>query len=218
MTEQSNKKRTYIQMLLLAIILVGFPFGSYVYLKKGYNYQKAAREQLRQTDKMPSHQALELLKGELPETMEEKMFVLAMVGQKASFDAKQFAEVLSNLHNQFDEPKNIQFWTVFENQNAAFVEQFTTQNNIKEDEEQLLYFNASTAAFQQFNDALNYSEKEMAFKHSSPTFALVDDSLYVRRIFDANDAQQVRQLVEVTALLLPERKKEQARVVRETEK
>ncbi len=79
MSEQQSKSKTGWQMLLLAIILIGFPAGSWYYLSEGFEYQLAARDQLRKTHQLSAHDQLDLLKGEMPETLMGKMLVIALL-------------------------------------------------------------------------------------------------------------------------------------------
>ncbi len=218
MSEQETKSGTGWQMLLLAIILIGFPAGSWYYLSEGFKYQLAARDQLRKTDQLQTYEQLELIKGEIPETLTGKMFVIALLPYSEKVDLKDFGHTLNQLHEQFDKPKNIQFWNVFEDRDSSFIQHFIEEANMKNDEEQLLYFKADKASFKGFVDQMGFTETEMADFGHFPQLVLVDDSLYIRRIFRSDIANEIKQLVEVTALLLPERSKPKARLVRESEK
>jgi len=218
MNDQAVKKRTLWQMLMLAIILVGFPLGSWIYLTKGFNYQMAAREQLRKTDQIHLPNDLQMVKGERPEKLMGSMYILALIPESEKVDFKSIGNTIARLHEQFDEPKNIQFWNVFENKDSSFIANFILESNIKDDDEQMLYFTAQPNEFLAFTDQLGFNETELTDRGLYPQFVMVDDSSYIRRVFRADMEDEIRQLVETTALLLPERSKPKARVVRETEK
>lgn len=218
MSEKQSKIRTRWQMLLLAIILIGFPAGSWYYLSKGFEYQLAARDQLRKTHQLETPDQIKLLKGEMPDDLMGKMFVIALLPNTEQVDFEKFGHILSQLHEQFDKPKNIQFWTIFEDKDSNFVEHFIEDAALMNDDEQLLYFKADNSGLTNFVGQLGFNETEMADFGRFPQLILVDDSLYVRRIFRSDLEIEVKQLVEVTALLLPERSKPKARVVREKEK
>lgn len=218
MTDKEIRKRTLWQMLMLAVILVGFPLGSWVYLTKGFNYQMAAREQLRKTDQLPAPDDFQLVSGELAETLIGNMFIVTLVPNSDKVEFDKLANTITDLHNQFDVPKNIQFWTVFEEQDSSFITDFISSNEMVKDEEQLIYFNANKEQFTAFTDQLGFNETELTDRGMYPQFLMVDDSLFIRRVFRADMVSEVKQLVEATALLLPERSKPKARVVRETEK
>ena len=49
--------------IMLFMFLVGLPIGSYIYLKKGYDYQKAAMRDLRKEHRMNTPPALTMLDG-----------------------------------------------------------------------------------------------------------------------------------------------------------
>jgi hypothetical protein len=178
----------------------------------------AARDQLRKIDQLPAPESLSLLKGELPETLMGNMYVVALLPESDKVNFGNFASTFTDLHEQFNLPENIQFWTIFENRDSNFVSNFINENDIVEDDEQVLYFAADNGTFKTYTDQLGFNETELTERGMYPQFVLVDDSLYVRRVFRADMDNEIKQLVEVTAILLPERSKPKARVVRETEK
>ena len=178
----------------------------------------AARDQLRKTDQLPTPESLSLLKGELPEALMENMYIVALLPESDKVQFGNFASTFTDLHEQFNLPGNIQFWNIFENRDSSFVSNFINENEMVEDDEQILYFTADKATFKSYTDQLGFNETELTDRGLYPQFILVDDSLYIRRVFRADMDNEIKQLVEVTAILLPERSKPKARVVRETEK
>lgn len=218
MNEQQSKSKGRWQLLLVLIVLLGFPAGSWYYLSKGFAYQMTARDQLRKTHQLQTPSQLKLLKGDMPEALAGNMFVIALLPNVENVNFEDFGHTLSLLHEQFDKPKNIQFWNVFESRDSSFVDHFIEEANLRNDDEQILYFGADQEAFKGFANQMGFNETELADFGRFPQLVLVDDSLYIRRVFRSDIETELKQLVEVTALLLPERSKPKARVVRETEK
>ena len=208
--------RKYGGALLLIILLVGFPLGSYLYLKKGYDYQKAALDDMRRTDRLTDASSLELVSGELPEVQQGVSRIIGLLGTAPESMTDTYAATLRQLYEQFDELDNLQFWTVFGAVDSSRVAEFVKRSGLKEDETQLLYFRSPE--YSNFVSQLKLSAEEAGYLRNHPLLVLVDDSLYVRRAFRADIPEEVRQLVERTAIVVPERSRPKPRIVRETEK
>lgn len=215
-TPPSLTRRIFTALALL-LLLVVFPLGSYIYLKKGYDYHKEAIKDLRKTHRMTTSGQLELLDGEVAEgEMMGSMYLLGVLPQSANPQFPRYGEILVRLHDQFDESENLQIWSVFEQQDSTFAANFQLNHELPNDSTQLLYWTAAERGWDSFVAQLGLLEEERATL-SEGAFVLVDDSLYVRRAYALTDDEQVRQLVERTAILIPERGKPKPEVVRQQE-
>lgn len=200
----------------LLLFLVGMPMVSYIYLKKGYDYQKEALSDLRKSHQMKEHGQLRLLDGVLPaKDLSDNMYVLGMMPNTANPNFPRYGEVLSALHEQFDLPENIKFWTVFENKDSNFVANYQASHQLPKDTSQLQYWTAAERGYGSFVAQLGLLEKEQASLKEG-LLVLVDDSLYVRRAYQLNE-DDVKLLVERIAILLPERKKPKPELRRKEE-
>jgi hypothetical protein len=212
-----SRSRRIIVTSILMLFLVGMPFVSYIYLKKGYDYQKEALSDLRKTHRFTHYEQLNLLNGTAPESdLLGNMYVLGLLPNTANANFPRYGEVLTALHEQFDQPENIQFWTIFENRDSTFVANYQTIHQMPIDTSQLLYWTGKESAYQAFVAELGLIEKEMKLL-TEGLIVLVDDSLYVRRAYEVDDAADVRQLVERIAILLPERKAPKPELIRKEE-
>lgn len=212
-----SRGRRIIVTLALMLFLVGMPFVSYIYLKKGYDYQKAALSDLRKTHRLQQHGQLTLLGGVQPdEDLLGNMYVIGLLPNTANPNFPRYGEVLTALHEQFDLPENIQFWTVFENKDSTFVANYRANHSMLKDTTQLLYWTAAERGFGSFVAQMGLIEEEQTAL-SDGLFILVDDSLYVRRAYQLDDPASIKQLVERIAIILPERRKPKPELRRKEE-
>ncbi|MEZ4987650.1 MAG: hypothetical protein R2795_21915 [Saprospiraceae bacterium] len=214
-----NGKRGRIWSILgLLFFLIGLPYGSYVYLKKGYDYQKDALSQLRKDQLLPAPTGLSLLWGEAPASQEEgTMHIVGLLPASAGNRLPDYGNLLQRLHQQFDAPANIEFWTILESKDSAFVSDYRQFHALPVDTAQLLFWTASPEAMSNYSAALQLTEEEKAY-YPEGIIVLTDIQGYVRKAYRLDDEAEVKQLVGLIAMLLPERKKEKPVVRREAER
>ncbi|MEM1217214.1 MAG: hypothetical protein AAGJ82_16075 [Bacteroidota bacterium] len=209
--------RRIFTALALFLFLVVFPLGSYLYLKKGYDYQKAALSDLRKTHRLTNYDQLQLLDGELAEGgLQGSMYLLGLMPSASQTEVSRYGKLLFKLHDQFNHADNLQIWSLFEQQDSAFTTNFQLQHELPNDSTQLLYWTAAERDWGGFLAQLGLTPEEESTLDKG-AFVLVDDSLYVRRAYALADDEQIRQLVERTAILLPERGKPDPEVRRKQE-
>lgn len=199
-----SRFRRIMTALALLVFLVGLPVGSYIYLKKGYDYQKAAMKDLRKDNRMTFPPALTQLGGTNEIVAGDDYHLIGLLPEESTRAA--YGKVLKRLHEQFDIPENLLLWSVFQAADSAAVEQFQAAAELPQDTSQLLYWSAEPAQFSAFIDDLKLLSDEAALLKEG-LIVLVDDSLYVRRAFAFQQEDALQQLVERTAILLPERSK-----------
>lgn len=211
-------KGRIISIIGLSFFLIGLPYGSYVYLKKGYDYQKEAVKGLRKEVQLRPPTSLVHLSGQHPGAdISGSMYIIGLMPAIAGNQMPQYGEVLAKLHEQFDIPANIHFWTVFEGRDSTFVSDFTRFHNIPQDTAQLVYWTADEPDFNAFVDQLALTDEERTALPGG-LFVMVDESLFIRRAYALRDAAMIRQMVERIAMLLPDRSKPKPELRRETEK
>ena len=190
--------------IMLLVFLVVLPVGSYIYLKKGYDYQKAAMQDLRKEHRMTMPADLALRDGTSEVVAGEDYHLIGLLPQGAEMTT--YAEVLKRLHEQFDQPENLMIWSVFEGGTPASVQAFQETAKLPKDTSQLLFWTAESADFSTFVEDLQLKPEEKNYLPEG-LIVLVDDSLYVRRAYPFTEEEALKQLVERTAILLPERSK-----------
>lgn len=200
----------------LLLFLVGMPMVSYIYLKKGYDYQKEALSDLRKSHQLTQYGQLSLLDGKQPASdLSENMYILGLLPNTANTNFPRYGEVLSALHEQFDVPENINFWTVFEDKDSNFVANYQTKHQLPKDTSQLKYWTSTEKSYNSFVNQLGLTTEEQS-QLKDGLLVLVDDSLYVRRAYRLAEPE-VKVLVERIAILLPERQKPKPELRRKEE-
>lgn len=214
----ANRARGIFQILMLALFLIGLPLGSYIYLKKGYEYQKAAMSELSKEHQLPDLSQWQPIAGALPDTLMEKMYLVGFLNPDRTESVALYGDALVRLHEQFDIPTNIKMITLLTAADSAWVEAFENEHQLN-DPKQLIYLQPKIA--EQFNQtalAFGMTEEQVQGLALMPAIAMVDDSLYVRKIYQVNQEDELKRLVEQTAILLPERSRPKPVLKRETEK
>lgn len=196
--------RKIFTTIALSMFLVGLPLGSYIYLKKGYEYQKEAMRDLRKDNQMNLPAPLTLQDGSTEAKTGDDYYLIGLLPKGSQLEA--YSAVLLRLHEQFDLPDNLLIWTVFEGDTAEPFQQFQRIAALPQDTSQLMYWTASSSDFATFVEDLQLQPDEKS-RLDEGLIVLVDDSLYVRRAFPFIDEQAMQHLVERTAILLPERSK-----------
>jgi hypothetical protein len=218
MTNQQERPNIFgrvASILALTFFLVILPLGSYIYLKKGYEYQKEAMKDLRKEQRLTDLTGLSLLDGQMPK-MEtgESYYLIGLLPTSA--DPEKYASVLKKLHEQFDIPENLELWTLFEDGDSAQVAAFQKNYEIPVDTAQLLYWGGNQENFDRFVAQMALVPREKASLKDG-LIVLLDDSLYIRQAYPYQEEQVLQRLVERTAILLPERNKPKPELRREAE-
>lgn len=209
----SNSRRIFTTIALF-LFLVGLPLGSYIYLKKGYEYQKEAMRDLRKDKQMTLPAPLVLHEGSTEAQPGDDYFLIGLLPKGSQVEG--YSTVLQRLHEQFDVPENLLLWSVFEGETAEPFQQFQSMANMPKDTSQLMYWTATNSDFTKFVDDLQLLPEEMEHLNEG-LIVLVDDSLYVRQAFPFMDELAIKNLVERTAILLPERSKPKPELRRKAE-
>lgn len=199
----SAKQRNWSSIIGLFFFLIVLPVGSYIYLKKGYDYQKKAMADLRKEHRLTGTVGLVQLGDSTASLRGGDMFyLLGLLPKDAPLEP--YKKTLQRLHHQFDEPTNLELWTVSEG--AADRITGMMNSEMPTDTAQLKYWTANGVAFNRLVDEMQLLAEERS-QLNEGLMVLVDDSLYVRRAFSVQDEAALGRLVERVAILLPERGK-----------
>ncbi len=218
MTNQQERPDIFgriASILALTFFLVVLPLGSYIYLSKGYEYQKEAMKDLRKEQRLTDLEGLRLLDGQMPELeIGESFYLLGLLPTSA--DPEKYASVLKKLHTQFDIPANLGLWTLFAEGDSTQVAAFQKKYELPVDTAQLLYWGSNQESFDRFVAQMALLPEETS-RLKDGLIVLLDDSLYIRQAYPYTDEQVLQRLVERTAILLPERQKPKPELRREAE-
>lgn len=218
MASQTGNKtlRIVLQTLALLLFLVVLPFGSWYYLKNGMDYRVATMGELKKYGKTPSLSYITYAGQRLDDSVfVNKILIASILDFSNSSMLENFGKTLEKLHQQFDERKDVLFLLHVADTSTTqpIVDAFAENYKLK-DMEQCFFMkmpaNITTTTIEQHF----YLPHDNAF----PYFALTDTKGEVRHYYDVRKIEEVRKLVEHTALLLPLEKTREITLKREQEK
>lgn len=204
-TTHLNRKNI-IQTLLLLLLLVGLPLGSWYYLREGYNYRKTIMDQLQNLGSLPA--------VELPDHRDSlirfagfKGKALVVADVKTGDDAA--LEALRNIGDQFAESRAVSIAVLAPDSSAAAM-QAPFQSAAELQPGLFHVLKNGSAQAEQLRKNLPFSGRS--------NVALADTSLVVRQVYDLSNAQDIRRLVEHLVIVIPSKRTPKPVLKRPTEK
>jgi hypothetical protein len=197
---RKNKWKAIAQTVALSFMLVILPLISWYYLNRGLDYQIEARSELKDLGKWSFINSVDIFGNNIDTAEISKKMIIG-----ALYDAQNF-DTFKKLYEQFDERDDLLFF-IFCNDSteSSYINEFLLEygNN---DVEQIKFF--------KLNDFIVGDQ----FLSSSKNYFLADIQGIVRKFNDVGDVQQVKRLIEHTAILLPKKKDRELVFKRELEK
>ncbi|MEL7021518.1 MAG: hypothetical protein AAGK47_07920 [Bacteroidota bacterium] len=199
MTEQRSKSRNVFQILALFLMLVILPFGSFYYLRKGFNYQKAAWAELQDRAVVPRFE-LRDLRGNIvdSDSLSRKIVVANFVSYDDLKDNALWVERFQQLSGQFHDRKEFEIISYLTdkdslaaNERAALLEGSGLRNP---EQWHVLYGNSREV--QKMADQFQFPNA------ASPYFALID-TLMVKNYYRADQLEEFSRMSQHIALILP---------------
>ncbi|MCB0556607.1 MAG: hypothetical protein KDD02_23885 [Phaeodactylibacter sp.] len=211
-------KKGVFGALLLLLLLVGLPIGSWYYLQTGLNYRIQTRAEMKDYARMPGF----TLQNYNDSLVQSSQFQNGrLVGYFFSEPyAEQYGKILAQLHDQYDERDDVFFLTfnpdtsaAARTRMAAFVEEYQLK-----DPQQCFFLSGEEGAMQSLAQAcqLPFAEKEMSLEDNSLLFFA--DSLMVRGFYDLRDPQELKRLIRHITFNIPLKQEREVVVKREKEK
>ncbi len=225
--EKKSKTAKIFQITALLLLTVVLPLASWMYLKAGFNYQKSAMAELKDYGSMPTVSMMH--------TGTSKSVKFPIAGQVQQIyvlpaNAEQRKELLATLtkmHEQFDDVKSIRF-IVFDllgpEVEIAKIDEPDQVYYPKLAVPALRHLLATSFKIPQFESSDGQPTVKAVLPAAAaaltqyPYVVLVDVNGTIRNYYDWRDPQQIRRLIEHTALLMPRNPAKKPRVVREKEK
>lgn len=204
-----------VQVAGLILFTVVLPLGSYFYLKKGYDFQKEALSNLKDLGEVQPD--LELT------AMPDSVRVLAAREHKVGFNLRVSANdtfmlsVLERLMDQFVASETVYF-NLFLGEDYQDDPVFWNQwiDGLPEKAQ----FGLFPLSVQQNNDFwlgnLGF-EKYCPGSRSCHTIAVVDARRHIRSFYQVNNPDELKEMVRVSAIILPRKKVEDPVLKREKE-
>lgn len=205
-----------LQTLALLLFLVVFPLGSWYYLKNGMDYRVATMGELKHYGKIPALSYTTFANQTLTDSFfTNNILITSVLDFQNAAMSETFGKTLEKLHEQFDERKDVLFLIHLADTSAtqAMVERFAMTYKLN-DFEQCLFLRMPE------NTAIATVEQNFYLPHDNdfPYFSLTDIKGEIRHYYDVRKIEEVRKLVEHTALLVPFEKSKEITLKRKQEK
>ncbi|WP_116105247.1 hypothetical protein [Lewinella sp. IMCC34191] len=196
-------RKQIFSSLIVAILLVGFPAVSFIYLKQGADYRRAALAEQEDHGKMPDLSALTPVRGALPPQLKGAMTVVGWLDPTKEEGTRLYGQTMDSLFTQFKDSPNLYFTTLVlaENPEEA-VERFTTEYNLPEDD-MISFLRADERQFAQSAEEFSLPLGQYDSPGIQPVVALVDSSLTIVKHYDLARRDHTIGLVQLISLIIP---------------
>jgi hypothetical protein len=209
------KIKKIIQIAGLFLFIVGLPLGSYIYLKAGFDYHKEALDKLEDMGEIPADYTLSAWDETefMPSQLDGNIVLTAEIrpGENA------FQETLKRLCEQFEKSETAYFlFFLTSDVDSTFLWDAFLENNAFPDFEQIRFFDLRNERNNRFwREILGMSDR---CEGPCKTIAFVDSKRQIRQYYDISDGEQLKELVRISAIMLPKKKVEDPELRREKEK
>jgi len=194
---ETPSMKKFFPIFVILILLLGFPLGSYLYMKQGFAYRKKAIEAMGDFGRMPSLNALANLRGDLPDSLRGNMVVVGWLDPQKQSIGDQYGAMLDSLFQQFQNSPHLYFTTIT-TADSSYVAEWAENYNLPEDD-MLSFLTADSSTFR--STATNFKLPEDPGQQ--PIVALVDSSLTTRKFYDLSERKQTIGLVQLISLIIP---------------
>lgn len=199
-----TKKRNWLGIGILLVLLVVFPVMSYIYMKAGFDYQVDARGEWQEL-------------GQLPDFPEQTIFGDTLTGKDLSkqvrlisyFDPSDEAVLTTSgkyfpeIYQQFEEVDWFCMELMVPQSKKQSLEGFLDEKKWKDPQQ--VFFYATGASREQVNQQLHITNE---MRSAPNVVALADTSGMVRQYYDLTDGKQFVRLIEHIAMMRPQEEDE----------
>ncbi len=218
-----KEKRPY-QTILLMLLLVVLPLGSWLYLKKGFNYQIEAIAELKQYGTLPKFLTKDFLGRVISsEEIEGKLVLLNFISDTPQ--SKERLETLFSLHDQFDDALGVAFLNIGlrpgmeSNVSKEQLYRDTTQFYFIPTQGERPLFLGQNILYPLYDeytpgDSLNFNPVVPEDLPDYPFFVLIDKLGKIRNYYPLENRERIKRLVEHIALTMPRTIEPETEVVR----
>lgn len=199
MAEERSKSRNILQILALFLMLVVLPLGSFYYLRKGFNYQKAAWAELQDRANVPNFK-LQDLRGNMidSDSLADKIVVANFVSYQDLKDSDLWNQRFAQLSGQFHDRQEFEIVSYLTDKDslaaserASLLENYELRNP---DQWHVLYGNSQQ---------VQRLATQFKFPTSNePYFALID-TMVVKNYYRADQTDDFAKMAQHISLILP---------------
>ncbi len=190
--------------LVLTVVLVGFPLVSYIYLKGGYNYRKAAIDMMEDHGRMPDLTRLDRVRGNLPDSLRGNMVVIGWLTAEHETAANIYGRKLDSLYTQFANSPHLYFTTIAApSMTDSLIDDWLLRFELPQDDPMLSVLRAPQDFFSNSKSSFGLAKSANAETSSDAVVALVDSSSTIIKHYDLVNHDETVSLVQLISLFIP---------------
>lgn len=218
----TNKARNLFQIILLGIMLIGLPAGSWYYLNSGLKYRQQAMSELGDYGKLPQMAFSTYNDEQLDfEDLQGKFIIANTLPEGAPELRNRIGKSLAKLHEQFDQRNDLLFLTfnLAKGEASKEIERvgaFVEEHELRDEEQNFFLIQDSVQNLLTNLQEIPFPEGT-DYKHN-PYFMLADSNQTILQFYDVTDDNAMGRMVEHIALILPRTPDKDIIFKRETEK
>ncbi len=205
--ENTNSAPGWVIGLILFLMFVVLPGGSWYYLQAGTKFRKELLDKLEHKGAMPLVKGTNFDGTPINSLTEQKgLFIVTFSDFRDAPLSQSKIALLQKLHQQFDVRKDVFFLNLVPDSSffdPAKLNKFVSKNNLS-DAAQFLFLQADAPLTK---DDFHFSYKKGETEANNSYFALVDFDREIRSFYDVTQQADQELLVKHLAILLPTVKK-----------
>ena len=215
------KRNNIFQFLALGFLLIVLPWGSWYYLKKGFNYRLEALQELAEKGPLPIAGTI-YSSGE-PLTVDHlngKVVVSSFYTLQEANKKEKIGKLQASLYKQFGKRADILLLNYIVGQEgmpndniAAFQETYSLSDTAR-----ILFISLPEEALKKhLLQGYQFSEEAVSNLKEVPLFALTDIHQQIRHLYHFNE-EEIIKLIEHTAIVFPRAAEKDILLKRDREK
>ncbi len=194
---ENNKTGGLFQRLVLMAMIVVVPGVSWYFLYNGMQYRKKSLSELSDYGVVAPFSAKSLnTKLITQDSLVDKITVVAFVTNQNDADEQLMLKNQEKLYTQFQERKDVYFLTFVEADSSATYE-IAKKGNLLKSRSYVMSCNAEE--IKKYMNDFKVSE----FSKPYLKFVFLDSSTKIRKMYEANDPEVLKRMVEHIAMKLP---------------
>ena len=205
------KKGNPIQVIALVLLLIVLPLGSWLYLKKGFNYQKEALAELKDYGQLPMFFAKDNFSRPLgTDQLKNKLTLINYFSNTPQSNDR--LKTMLSLHEQFDDREGVVFLNIGLNPSAQLDSQIPLVDSnqffvLNTSGEQPLFLGKEIGypLFEGYTpgDSLSMNPVTPEDLKDYPFLVLIDIKGRIRNFYPYENKERIKRIVEHIALTMP---------------
>lgn len=204
-----TKKRNWLGIGILLVLLVVFPIMSYIYMKAGFDYQVDARDELQELGPLPAFPAQTIFGDTLTgKDLGKQVRLISFFDPSEAAVLSTSGKYLPEIYEQFEEVDWFCMELLVPESGKQALENFLAEK--KWQDPQQVFFYATRDTREVVNQWLHIGSE---LQTAPNVVALADTAGIVRQYYDLTDGKQFVRLVEHIAMMRPQEEDERPEAV-----